>query len=205
MIRNASPCTFIESIEWQFLNKWYSVNYYVVTLSSKLYSLTLLASDYRSDGRFADAYNSIRDALARVTTIKVILLLLLNLQLLGQFQQYVVNQLIVCQLAFGTDSDSTEDLIMDISIQCLQQFRRGQTGIHLQERQCNLTFWCKERLSTSLHSKTLRILFYQPKRYRHLSKRKKWFDASKFRTLETFFVPMIKIKLCKWNLLLNIG
>ena len=123
------PCTFIESIKWQFLNKWYSVNYYVVTLCSKLYSLALLASDYRSDVRFADAYNSIRDALARVTTIKVILLLFLNLQLLGQFQQYVVNQLIVCQLAFGTDSDSTEDLIMDISIQCLHQFRRGQTGI----------------------------------------------------------------------------
>ena len=44
------------------------------------------------------------------------LLLLLDLQLLGQLQQDTVNQLVVCQLVLRTYPDSAEDLIMDVSI-----------------------------------------------------------------------------------------
>ena len=115
------PCTFIESIKWQFLNKWYSVNYYVVTLCSKLYSLALLASDYRSDVRFADAYNSIRDALARVTTIKVILLL--SIYPRDNFKH--VQMLVVQQFFIGMDTH----LPADLTEYLLQQ--RKQSHYHL--------------------------------------------------------------------------
>ena len=101
------------------------------------------------------------------------LLLFLDLQRLGQLQKDAVNQLVVCQLVLRTDPDPAEDLIMDVSIQSLHQLRSRQAGIHLQERQCHLALWCEERLSASLRSQTLRFLFYQPERYRHLAKRKK--------------------------------
>ena len=67
--------TFIESIEWQLFNEGDTVNQYIVALRSKLYSLGLLTSDYRSDVRLADAYYSVRDTLARVTALEVVLLL----------------------------------------------------------------------------------------------------------------------------------
>ena len=47
----------------------------------------------------------------------------LNLQFLGQFYQYAVDQLIVCQLVLRTDPDPAEDLIMDVSIQRIHQLR----------------------------------------------------------------------------------
>ena len=100
------------------------------------------------------------------------LLLLLDLQLLGQFQQYIVNQLIVCQLVLRTDPDAAEDLIIDVSIQCLHQFRSRQSCIHLQECQCHLAFRGEEGLSASFSPYALRLLLCQPKRYRHFSKRR---------------------------------
>ena len=72
--------------------------------------------------RFGKTYNSVRDAFARITTLEVVLLLLLDLQLLGQLQQDTVNQLVVCQLVLRTNPDSGEDLIMDVSIQSLLGF-----------------------------------------------------------------------------------
>ena len=84
-----------------------------------------------------------------------------------------------------TDSDSAEDLIMDISIQCLHLLLCWQAGIHLQERHGNFDLRSEEWLSSSLCSYALRSLFNQPERYRHRSKRKKWFDASNNKTIAT--------------------
>ncbi len=56
-------------------------------------------------------------------SLQIIKTFVLDLQLFGQFQQYIVNQLIVCQLVLRTDPDAAENLIIDVSIQCLHQFR----------------------------------------------------------------------------------
>ena len=58
-----------------------------------------------------------------IPSLQIIKTFVLDLQLFGQFQQYIVNQLIVCQLVLRTDPDAAEDLITDASIQCLHQFR----------------------------------------------------------------------------------
>ena len=99
-------------------------------------------------------------------------LLLLDLQLLRQLKQDAGNHLVACQLVLKTDSDSAEDLIMNVSIQSPPQLRSRQAGMHLQECLCNLAFQSEERLPVPLHSQSLRFIFYQTERYRHLEKRK---------------------------------
>ena len=94
--------------------------------------------------------------------------------------------------------------VNEVSIQRIHQLRSWQSCIHLQERQRHLVLRWEEGLSSSLHSQTLRLFFYLTERYRHLSKRQEWLDPSKFRCLEALFVSLIKIKLCKCNLLLNV-
>ena len=56
-----------------------------------------------------------------------------NLQLPGQFQQYAVYQLVVCQLVRRINPDAAEDLIMDVPIQSLHQLRSGQACVHFQK------------------------------------------------------------------------
>ena len=82
-------------------------------------------------------------ACIRIDSIKVLhvwfpsicqnLLLLLDLQLPGQFQQYAVYQLVVCQLVLRTNPDAAENLIMDVPIQSLHQLRSGKACVHFQK------------------------------------------------------------------------
>ncbi len=67
--------------------------------------------------------DSIKVLHVRLPCICKYLLLLLNLQFLGQFYQNAVDQLVVCQLVLRTDPDPAEDLIMDVSIQRIHQLR----------------------------------------------------------------------------------
>ena len=67
--------------------------------------------------------NCVKDLHVWLPSICQQLLLLLDLQRLGQLQKDTVNQLVVCQLVLRTDPDAAEDLIMDVSIQSLHQFR----------------------------------------------------------------------------------
>ena len=60
---------------------------------------------------------------SKLTTLEVVLLLLLDLQLFGQLKQDAVNQFVVFQLVFRTDPDAAEDLIMDVSVQSIHQLR----------------------------------------------------------------------------------
>ena len=108
-------------------------------------------------------------ACIRIDSIKVLhvwfpcicqyLLQFLDFQLPGKFQQYAVYQLVVCQRTLRANPDAAEDLIMDVPIQSLHQLRSGQTCVHLQKCQRNLTFWSKEGLSASFNPFVSRMLF----------------------------------------------
>lgn len=69
----------IEGVEGELLDEGYPVDLYVVALGSELNVLVLLASHDRADVRLADADDSVGDALAGVTTIKVVALLAVDL------------------------------------------------------------------------------------------------------------------------------
>ena len=51
----------------------------------------------------------------------------------GYAPEYVVYQLVVCQLVLGTNPDAAENLIMDVPIQSLHQLRSGQACVHFQK------------------------------------------------------------------------
>ncbi len=69
----------IEGVEGELLDEGYPVDLYVVALGPELNVLVLLASHDRADVRLADADYSVGDALAGVTTIKVVALLAVDL------------------------------------------------------------------------------------------------------------------------------
>ena len=104
-------CTFIKGIERQLLNERDAINQYIVALRSKLYRLGLLTSDYGSDVGFAHAYDSVRYAFARITTLEVVLLLTIYLRDSSKHIQLLIIQQIFIRMNTKLSADFTEYLI----------------------------------------------------------------------------------------------
>ena len=68
------------------------------------------------------------------------ILLLLDLQLARQLQNYVIQQLVVCQGPRRVDYHIAEHLVVNVAVQLFHQLRAAQSGVHLQEHQCDLAF-----------------------------------------------------------------
>ena len=74
------------------------------------------------------------------------LLLLLDLQPTGKFRKHIVQKLVVRQRMHRVYPHVTEQPVVDVAVQLLQQFRAAQACVHLQEHQRNLALWVKYAL-----------------------------------------------------------
>ena len=66
----------------------------------------------------------------------------------------------------GEDRDIAEDLIVNVAVQLLQEFRSTQTCVHLQEHQGHFSFWGEEGLTSTM---PFRVLAHQTEVYCYLT------------------------------------
>ena len=69
-------------------------------------------------------------------------LLLLDLQLADEFHHNIIQQLVVRQRPRRIYYHIAEHLVANVAVQLFHQFRAAQSGVHLQEHQGYLAFWC---------------------------------------------------------------
>ena len=110
------------------------------------------------------------------------ILLLLDLQLARQLQNYVIQQLVVCQWSRRGDYHIAEHLVVNVAVQLFHQLRAAQSDVHLQEHQCDLTFRREIWLPSSPWPQAPAC---QPEVLRHLTQRKQLLYPAQLALLES--------------------
>ena len=149
-----------------FFNERYPVDQYVVDLRSELYALNILAPHYRSQMWPAETHYPVKE-----------------------FQNHVILQLIVCQLACLFNYHVAEYLVVDVAVQLYQLFRTTESRAHLKEQQGHFPFRSKERLASQLRTQ---VFPYQTEVLCHLAEMEQLLYPAQFALFKRRSVDVIK-------------